>query len=171
MTLGATPERMDTAENDAPTDDEVMMYFGRAVFQAQRFEFLLCTAVMMLTVQKGDRTPFLGDDGNADEAKVVEFLDKLERLTLGQLKGELEKLRLLNEEAIGHVVSLNQTRKRLVHHFFAENDEQFKSPEGRLKVVKELDQTRTDFETSSNVLHRVLSAELVRTKSGGRQGQ
>ena len=121
------------------TEDQIMTALGRAVFAAQGFELNAGTLLLFLTVHAGDPAQFQNQDGNRDEAAVLAFLDEVDRLTLGQLKGKLEALNALDQETIAQISSINQMRKRLIHYFVPDYLHRMETEEGRTDVHQELE--------------------------------
>ena len=115
-----------------------MTALGEAVFAAQGFEMNVGSLLLFLTVEAGDPAQFQNPDGDRDEAAVRAFLEQVDRLTLGQLKGKLEALGALDEETISQISLLNEKRKRLIHYFVADYIDRMDTVEGRQGVLEEL---------------------------------
>lgn len=91
--------------------EEVMLALGHAVYAAQLYEENLGSLLIALTVAKGERSKF------PDEAAARAWLAQVEKLPLGQIKGQIAKLNLLPEAMLANVEELNRARIEVVHHF------------------------------------------------------
>lgn len=112
--------------------DKVLLYLGKAVFAAQAFELNLGTTLIALTVAKGDRSKF------RNEEDVRMWLDKVERLSIGQLKGELNSLGVLPAKMIADIEELNAMRIRVVHHFASHWVERLEQDNEQENAIAEL---------------------------------
>jgi hypothetical protein len=122
------------------TTEEIMTALGEAVFAAQGFEINVGSLLLFLTAETGNRAQFQNPDGVRDEAAVRAFIEQVDRLTLGQLKGKLEALGVLDQETINQISLLNEKRKRLVHYFVPDYIDRMDTAEGRQGVLIELHQ-------------------------------
>lgn len=141
--------------------EQVMTSLGGAVFAAQNFEINVGTLLLFLTVEKGDRAPFQDAEGNADENSVKAFLVEVDQLTLGQLKGKLEGLGVLSNEAIDQITSLNQTRRRLIHYFVPDYHDRMGTEDGRQEVLEELNAMEEKFRNAWYGLQNFLAAKAL----------
>ncbi|WP_227339898.1 hypothetical protein [Sphingopyxis sp. P8] len=112
--------------------EPVMLALGNAVFAAQCFEMNLGTTLIALTVAKGDRTKF------PDEDAVYAWLARVDRLTVGQLAGELRALNVLPEPMINDIGEINRRRIEVVHHFANRWVDELDAVEGRVRAIDDL---------------------------------
>lgn len=113
--------------------DKVMLRLGNTVFAAQSFEMNLGTTLIALTVAKGDKSKF------PNEEAVHAWLDQVDRLSIGQLKGQLRNLNLLPDQMIDDIGDINRKRIEVVHHFANRWMDHLDTEEGRSKAMEELD--------------------------------
>jgi signal transduction histidine kinase len=143
------------------THDQIMAALGKAVFAAQNFELNVGTLLLYLTVEVGDRKKFQTAEGTPNEAAVLAFLDEVDILTLGQLKGKLEALKVLDATTIDLISSINQTRKRLIHYFVADYSHRLETPEERLEVLAELEDIETRLRDAWHNLQAFLAVKAL----------
>jgi len=113
--------------------DEVMLRLGKAVFAAQAFELNLGTTLIALTVAKGDRSKF------PNEEAVRAWLAEVDRLTIGQIKGQLRALNLLPEQMIEDIGEINRMRIEVAHHFANRWIDTIEEEDARTQAMAELD--------------------------------
>ena len=82
-------------------------------------------------------------------------------LTLGQLKGKLEGLGVLSNEAIDQITSLNQTRRRLIHYFVPDYHDRMGTEDGRQEVLEELNAMEEKFRNAWYGLQNFLAAKAL----------
>ncbi|WP_150125013.1 hypothetical protein [Tsuneonella mangrovi] len=119
------------------TEEDVFDLFGRVAFKAQMFELTVGTLVItMKTITNGR----FDEDEEEHRRLAQEFMDKLDRRTLGQIIGELKALvpGMADEiaETLGEAL---EARNRLIHGFFAEVMDDLQTPEGRDRVIENLE--------------------------------
>ena len=143
------------------TRDQIMLALGKAVFAAQNFELNVGTLLLFLTVEAGDRTKFQTAEGTPDEAAVLAFLDEVDRLTLGQLKGKLASMNALDDETINRISSINETRKRLIHYFVPDYTHRMETDEGRQEVLTELEAIEANLREAWHGLQAFLAIKAI----------
>jgi hypothetical protein len=114
------------------TEHEVFRDFGFAAFAAQMLEASLVQ--VLLAVEHDGKITF-------NKKKDIESELFLSRKTFGQLVGELRRAGLGDE----HVTMLEdalEARNFLMHHFFSWHSADFTTPEGRGRMLKELQSLR-----------------------------
>lgn len=124
---------------DGDQFEEVMLSLGHAVFAAQLFEMNLATTLIALTIARGDRSKF------PDEAAVRKWLDHVDRLPIGQLKGQISSLGLLPERMVEEIGEINRRRVGVVHHFVNLWSDRLDDEEGQRQAVEHLEAERTIF--------------------------
>lgn len=133
--------------------EQVMLELGRAVFAAQSFETNLANLLLALSIAKGDHH-FL------DQAAARAWLDKVDRLTVGQLKGELGKLKLLSPEMINDISRLNALRIKVVHHFVRDWVDDIEDDVIYKKSLMHLRKSNSLLTNASNRLYKI-SKDLI----------
>lgn len=149
------------------THDQIMTALGKAVFASQNFELNVGTLLIFLTVESGDRTKFQDGEGVPDEAAVIAFLDEIDRLSLGQLKGKLAGMKVLDDETIGQISSINETRKRLVHFFVPDYSHRLETVQGRQSVLIELEEIEAKLRGAWHSLQTFLAVKAIEYQAKG----
>jgi hypothetical protein len=114
------------------TEHEVFRDFGYAAFAAQMLESTLIT--ILLTAEHEGIATFRKKTG-------LESDPFLSQKTLGALIAELKKVGL-DEHSIEMLGDALQARNFLMHHFFTQHAEDFATPEGRGRMLAELQELR-----------------------------
>lgn len=113
--------------------DEVMLALGHAVYAAQLYEGNLATLLIALNVSKGVQGRF------PDEASIRTWLAKVDRLPLGQIKGQIALLNLLPEHMLSNIEEVNRARIEVVHHFTNKWAHRLEDALVRSETIKYLD--------------------------------
>lgn len=132
--------------------DEVMLRLGQTVFAAQAFELNLGTTLIALTVAKGDRSKF------PNEMAVRDWLAEVDRLTIGQIKGQLRALNLLPEKMIEDIGEINRMRIEVAHHFANRWIDTIEEEDGRAQAMAQLDEYHDIFLAAARKLQDGLVA-------------
>ncbi len=112
-----------------PTVAEVYEWFGATSYSAQVLEQGILMTLVVLDSKGNITTPEQWDA----------FYERYDRKTLGQM---LRKLSTKHDFPDGFEELLDSAlkeRNRLAHHFFADHSEDFIFPEGRFKMIKDLE--------------------------------
>lgn len=117
----------------------VMLSLGRAVWAAQFFEMMLGSTLIALTIAKGDRSKI------PDRAAAEQWLDKLNRSTLGAVRKQIEDLELLPDCITSAIVERNTRRNEVVHHFMQLWTDRMESERGRQEAVDYLKESAESF--------------------------
>jgi hypothetical protein len=114
------------------TEHEVFRDFGYAAFTAQMLESALIT--LLLAAEHAGHLTF--NKKNDIESELF-----LSRKTLGALITELKRLGL-DDETADMLKDALQSRNFLMHHFFVWHVRDYRTPEGRGVMLKELQKLR-----------------------------
>lgn len=142
---------------EAPTWDELLVRYGRAMTAAQGMERAMFA--LLLTRQQADAIA-AGDDHTADMDNVL----KLVHAPAGPLRDELEKRGLLEGEGLARVEEAKKARDLLAHWYLrdheaaARNDEQL-----RIKMGERLEMCVDRFQTVQSTLEAEAADALRRT--------
>ena len=147
--------RMSTLEDlswqapDPKTGDskEVYAFYGLASCAAQVAERGLMALALLLRLRRTE---------GATLATWDREWDAIARRTFGQILKELSEDQVLEDDLRFLVRRALTTRNRLTHHFFWSCSEEFFSQEGRLRMIRELQDAAAIFSVVDEGVGRVL---------------
>lgn len=89
--------------------------------------------------------------------------DKLDKLMIGRLLGELKKHITINDRNVEKTLLIaREERNSLIHGYFRERKEEFDSQSGRLGMLKELQDIASALERATAVINGTRVALLER---------
>jgi hypothetical protein len=130
----------------------IMAAFGLAVFEGQNFEHGLGHLLWIIDeeLKKEGRKP-LNDD-----------IDKI-RITSGQLFRRVKKVEVLSDKEIEVIQRGIDDRNYLVHHYWKnENMLATATPDGRKKILEDLDDRRENCRQARRLVGKLIDAYLVK---------
>lgn len=134
---------------------ELYAQFGLTAYHGQCVEIEAGT--LLLTFISVDKVI------TSEEAMRV-INSSIERQTFGALLKIIKKTVDFGESALEAVDDALKKRNYLVHHFFSLHAYDMLSPDGRIKMIEELEEIRASFQTANTLLHTATCAIL---KSAG----
>lgn len=115
------------------TRDEVYQKFGITAEAAQLFEPELGS---LLLIAQGIRH---GWPGSPDQARTKALLDRIDRITLGQLLNALKSHVQIDADLADRFVAALRARNSLNHGFFERHNFSIQSDEGRTEIYADLE--------------------------------
>ncbi|MBT2283089.1 hypothetical protein J7E78_06015 [Paenibacillus polymyxa] len=115
---------------DSEHSRELFAYYGLAVYYGQALEQQLVNLILLMKLSQGKAV--------SDE-DLEELYDRKMSSSLGQLIHEVRHHFTFSEEETLQLNELWQQRNRIVHHYFKERIHETFSPEGRSRMIKELE--------------------------------
>ncbi|MBY0206624.1 MULTISPECIES: hypothetical protein [Paenibacillus] len=128
---------------DSEHSKELFAYYGLAVYYGQALEQQLVNLILLTKMSQGKVVT---------EEELEELYERKMSSSLGQLIHEARHHFTFSEEEISSLNELWQQRNRIVHHYFKERIHETFSPEGRTRMIKELQ----DFKERAQELELVL---------------
>ncbi|GGH60002.1 hypothetical protein ACN9MH_11405 [Paenibacillus silvae] len=115
---------------DSEHSRELFAYYGLAVYYGQALEQQLVNLILLTKMSQGKVVT---------EEELEELYERKMSSSLGQLIHEARHHFTFSEEETDRLNELWQQRNRIVHHYFKERIHETFSPEGRSRMIKELD--------------------------------
>ncbi|WP_434751614.1 hypothetical protein [Paenibacillus amylolyticus] len=128
---------------DSEHSKELFAYYGLAVYYGQALEQQLVNLILLTKISQGKVV---------SEEDLEELYERKMSSSLGQLIHEARHHFPFSEEETNQLNELWQQRNRIVHHYFKERIHETFSPEGRTRMIKELD----DFKERAQELEMTL---------------
>jgi hypothetical protein len=134
--------------------------FGQAAEAGQLFETALSSIMLVL---KGHEEDWF-DDQKPEDAKL--FSDRLDKLMLGQLLGDLRKHLFLPIELEEQFKRALKARNRLTHGFFERHNFRIQTSEGRDIMIEDLETIHTELFRCWRVASGITEALLPLARIG-----
>jgi len=130
---------------------EVFAYYGRAIYAASCVETGLVHALLYLDYLSSVKTEYIRTKGKGFDRKKYEesfdtFMDHHFAQTLGNLIKKLANTAILDDKLKVRIASAKKRRDFLVHNYWREKAYDFASPDGRVKMINELNVDAETFE-------------------------
>src|SRR5947209_2352376 len=129
--------------------------FGRAAFGASILEMALMHALVLLDFMRRVGKEMVDDNGRIVDAKkykheLHKFVQLQTNKTMGNLLRDARWFKELNPALKKRIAKATKHRNFLIHHFWRQNTVAFAAPQGRAKMIDELDGYEKEFEQLSN---------------------
>ncbi|MEK4664812.1 hypothetical protein MHH93_23275 [Priestia sp. FSL H7-0729] len=115
---------------DSEHSRELFAYYGLAVYYGQALEQQLVNLILLMKMSQGKAV---------SEEALEDLYERKMSSSLGQLIHEVRHHFTFSEEETRQLNELWQQRNRIVHHYFKERIHETFSPEGRSRMIKELE--------------------------------
>ncbi|MFC9708071.1 hypothetical protein ACFTRD_07915 [Paenibacillus sp. NPDC056933] len=115
---------------DSEHSRELFAYYGLAVYYGQALEQQLVNLILLMKMSQGKAV---------SEEDLEDLYERKMSSSLGQLIHEVRHHFTFSEEETRQLNELWKQRNGIVHHYFKERIHETFSPEGRSRMIKELE--------------------------------
>ena len=148
---------------------ETFAYFGRAAYMASVLEVGLAHVLMFSQFMMQERDKFVANKGKGFDRKAYEadfdaFMEQQFAQTMGNLIRRVESFDGFDDAIKRRIADAKKRRDFLIHHYWRERSLEFATSDGRMVMMKELNEDAEMFQKLDRDIEA--ASAIVRKKLG-----